>query len=214
MELNITTKTTTFKNIFNRTQLIEVLKSRHLSPSCTELNFGGIIIEPTAKACTKLVNASHVSFKNKGSVFIYNRDLVAIAEEQVFLKLQYEANQEIEKQMNEASAPAAEDFVCCGAGKQGVTFEDIRQWAQDKGIYDSGDLKTQTLKLVEESGELAQAVLNNDLPEIEDAIGDAVVVLTSIAHLAGLKIEDCMQAAYDVITKRTGKMVDGTFVKD
>ena len=214
MKLNVTQKTTTFKNVFNKTQLVAVLESRHLDPDCSQLDLGGILIEPTAMACMKLVNAAQVSFKNNGSVFIYNRDLVAIAEEQVFLKLQYEANLEIEDMMNKAAAPAAEDFVCCGAGKQGVTFEDIRQWAQEKGIYDSGDLKTQTLKLVEESGELAQAVLNNDLPEIEDAIGDAVVVLTSIAHLAGLKIEDCMQAAYDVITKRTGKMVDGTFVKD
>lgn len=94
------------------------------------------------------------------------------------------------------------------------TFNLIRKWADSKGIYDKGDIKTQTLKVYEEAGELAKAVLNNDLTEIEDAIGDIVVVLTSVAHMSGLKIEDCIDTAYDVINKRSGNMINGTFVKD
>ena len=54
----------------------------------------------------------------------------------------------------------------------------------------------------------------DDNPEFKDAIGDMVVVLTNLAHLGGTTIEDCIDAAYDVISKRTGKMVNGTFVKD
>lgn len=94
------------------------------------------------------------------------------------------------------------------------TFNLIRKWADSKGIYDKGDIKTQTLKVYEEAGELAKAVLNNDLTEIEDAIGDIVVVLTSVAHMSGLKIEDCIDTAYNVINKRSGNMINGTFVKD
>ena len=41
-----------------------------------------------------------------------------------------------------------------------------------------------------------------------------VVVLTNMAHLGGTKIEECIDSAYKVISKRTGKMVNGTFVKD
>ena len=93
-------------------------------------------------------------------------------------------------------------------------FEPIREWAQDKGILTSGDAKTQSMKLMEESGELAKAILTNDRPEIIDAIGDCVVVLTNLAALEGLKIEDCINEAYNVIAKRTGKMQDGNFVKD
>jgi NTP pyrophosphatase (non-canonical NTP hydrolase) len=93
-------------------------------------------------------------------------------------------------------------------------FELIRQWAEEKGIYEKGDPKTQTLKLVEESGELAKAVLNDDQDEVIDAIGDCVVVLTNLAHLRGISIEHCIDEAYNVIAKRTGKMVNGTFVKD
>jgi len=38
-------------------------------------------------------------------------------------------------------------------------FAKIRQWADVKGIYESGDSKTQYVKLMEEAGELAQAIL-------------------------------------------------------
>ena len=96
----------------------------------------------------------------------------------------------------------------------GNVFDDIRSWATDKGIYDKGDARTQYLKLMEESGELAEALLKNDKAEIQDAIGDMIVVLTSIAKFEDMFIEDCIKSAYDVIAKRTGKMVNGTFVKD
>ena len=96
----------------------------------------------------------------------------------------------------------------------GNVFDDIRSWATDKGIYDKGDARTQYLKLMEESGELAEALLKNDKAEIKDAIGDMIVVLTSIAKFEDMFIEDCIKSAYDVIAKRTGKMVNGTFVKD
>ena len=96
----------------------------------------------------------------------------------------------------------------------GNVFDDIRSWATDKGIYEKGDARTQYLKLMEESGELAEALLKNDKAEIQDAIGDMIVVLTSIAKFEDMFIEDCIKSAYDVIAKRTGKMVNGTFVKD
>lgn len=93
-------------------------------------------------------------------------------------------------------------------------FESIREWAKQRGIYEKGDPKTQTLKLQEEVGELAKAVLTNDKLEISDAIGDCVVVLTNLAELSSLKIESCVNSAYAVISKRKGSMINGTFVKD
>jgi NTP pyrophosphatase (non-canonical NTP hydrolase) len=93
-------------------------------------------------------------------------------------------------------------------------FELIRKWAEERGIYESGDKKTQYVKLMEESGELAQAILKNDDVEFVDAIGDMVVVLTNLAHLGGYKIEECIDAAYTQIANRKGKMENGTFVKE
>ena len=93
-------------------------------------------------------------------------------------------------------------------------FDLIRDWADERGLYDNGDPKTQALKLMEEVGEIARAVLKDDFDEAVDGIGDAVVVLTNLAELIGAPIEMCIDEAYDVISKRTGKMVNGTFVKD
>lgn len=93
-------------------------------------------------------------------------------------------------------------------------FGPIREWAENRGLYEKGDIKTQFIKLQEEVGELAKAILKNDSLEFDDAIGDCVVVLTNLSHLGGVTIEDCVNKAYDVIAKRTGKMENGTFVKD
>ena len=93
-------------------------------------------------------------------------------------------------------------------------FDLIREWAEERGLYNEGDPKTQTLKLMEEAGEICRAVLKKDEPEIIDGIGDCVVVLTNLAHLCDTSIEECIEAAYNEIKGRSGKMINGTFKKD
>ena len=93
-------------------------------------------------------------------------------------------------------------------------FDKIRLWADERGLYDKGDIKTQALKLVEEVGETCRAILKEDGPKIEDGIGDCIVVLTNLAELHGIKIEYCIDAAYNEIKDRKGKMDNGTFKKD
>jgi len=93
-------------------------------------------------------------------------------------------------------------------------FDLIRQWASNRGLYKGGDPKTQALKLVEEVGETCKAILKNDQAEIEDGIGDCVVVLTNLAHLCNTDIEHCIELAYNEIKDRKGKMDNGTFKKD
>ena len=93
-------------------------------------------------------------------------------------------------------------------------FNCIRDWAKERGLYEKGDPKTQYIKLMEETGEIGRAILKNDTEQIIDGIGDAVVVLTNLAELVGVPIEECIQEAYNVISKRKGKMINGTFVKD
>ena len=104
------------------------------------------------------------------------------------------------------------DTLCDDCGEN--IFECIREWADERGLYDEGDPKTQYIKLMEEAGEVGRAILKNDTDQIVDGIGDMVVVLTNLAELCGLSIEECIQEAYNVISKRTGKMVNGTFVKN
>lgn len=92
-------------------------------------------------------------------------------------------------------------------------FDLIRDWAAVRGIYDKGNSYIQYLKMLEEAGELAQALLKKDKAEIKDAIGDIIVVLTNLAHLEGFQVEECIDSAYQEIAARTGKMINGTFVK-
>jgi len=93
-------------------------------------------------------------------------------------------------------------------------FDLIRRWASKRGLYEKGDPKTQALKLVEEVGETCRAILKGNQTDIEDGIGDCVVVLTNLAHLCNTDIEHCIESAYNEIKDRTGKMSNGTFKKD
>ena len=106
-----------------------------------------------------------------------------------------------------------ENCVDCNCEKQSH-FYLIREWANDRGLYNDGDPKTQALKLVEEVGETCRAILKQDKPEIIDGIGDCVVVLTNLAELIDTPIEECIARAYNEIKNRKGRMDNGTFKKD
>lgn len=107
----------------------------------------------------------------------------------------------------------------------------VLQWGIDKGITGPsgfGTLKGQAKKMREECDETFDAALEinyqfdcgytapnrKDADELKDGIGDTMVTLILLAEMSGFTIEECLQTAYDVISKRSGTMVDGTFVKD
>lgn len=91
-------------------------------------------------------------------------------------------------------------------------IKQVEQWSINKGL-DQADSTKQTLKLYEESAEVAAAIARGNYEALKDGIGDTVVVLIILAQQNGLTIEECLQFAYDEIKGRTGKMVDGVFVK-
>ena len=93
-------------------------------------------------------------------------------------------------------------------------FEPIRDGAKERGIYEKGTVKGQFTKLLEEVEELNQAILEKDKRKLIDAVGDCVVVLTNLSELAGVKIEDCINSAYNEIKNRKGVMKNGTFEKE
>lgn len=92
--------------------------------------------------------------------------------------------------------------------------ENVLQWAEDRGIFDFGTLDSQVIKTLEEVDELNDAISDQDEEGIIDGIGDTTVTLIILAKMAGVDLEHCLKYSYDVIAKRTGKMVDGQFVKD
>jgi NTP pyrophosphatase (non-canonical NTP hydrolase) len=100
----------------------------------------------------------------------------------------------------------------------------VIEWAAERGLNDP---VKQTLKTLSEAGELADAVCKSDLDDptliidtfqneeaVKDAIGDIEVCLTILKSQLGYEQTECLQLAYDVISKRTGRTVNGTFIKD
>jgi len=109
-----------------------------------------------------------------------------------------------------------------------------RQWFHAKEIIQNSNPLKQLEKTQEELTETRDAAVNLqdlganvELPsgvgveecldlhnEIKDGIGDTVVTLIGVCEMYGFTLEECLQQAYDVISKRSGKMVNGKFVKD
>ena len=93
-------------------------------------------------------------------------------------------------------------------------FDDIRQWATDRNIFEGSDVKSQFVKLAEEMGELGSAIAKGRPFEFCDAVGDMVVVLTILSEFNGVPIEECIDEAWHSIKNRKGRMVDGVFIKE
>jgi len=92
--------------------------------------------------------------------------------------------------------------------------QEVIEWAADKGILTKATPYKQAQKTLEECGELLYAIGADEPDEIIDAIGDIVVTLIIQCEMQGLKIEDCLYRAYNVIKNRSGVMRDGQFCKD
>jgi NTP pyrophosphatase (non-canonical NTP hydrolase) len=72
----------------------------------------------------------------------------------------------------------------------------------------------QMLKVLEEVGETAGALLKSNEDEIKDGIGDSFVTLIILSRQLGLTPEECLEAAWNEIKDRKGKTQGGVFVKD
>jgi NTP pyrophosphatase (non-canonical NTP hydrolase) len=135
----------------------------------------------------------------------------------------------------------------------------ILQWAKEKDLLRPENAGKQRLKLLEEVGETAQAVLKRDKVKCEDGVGDIFVVLIILYAQLGIECDfdiepldkyvelseqerlltllyyhdavgfdqlhyfcqenelvlvECANLAWNEIKNRTGKTINGTFIKD
>ena len=92
-------------------------------------------------------------------------------------------------------------------------IEAVALWRREHGIDNP---VMQALKINEEVGEIATEITHDRMhgPDMVDAIGDSLVTIIILADILGYDPVDCLQEAYDVISKRKGKTVDGCFVKE
>jgi NTP pyrophosphatase (non-canonical NTP hydrolase) len=90
----------------------------------------------------------------------------------------------------------------------------ILEWANQRGLLKPENANKQFLKLTEELGELARAIAKGNHIDQIDAIGDIQVVLIILSEQLGISYEGALNSAYEVIKNRTGKTVNGVFIKD
>lgn len=113
----------------------------------------------------------------------------------------------------------------------------VEGWAKGKGIW-GGDFISQFVKFQEEVQELSDELVDmtsvtaksekgsllevsyryNPKKEInheamQEELGDVLVTLIILASKLDTTVEECLGKAYDKIAKRTGRVIDGTFVK-
>ena len=198
MKINVTEQTTTFP-----VKLTKVREALENEPSLAwKTSFGRVVLCP--ELINWIVTNAHESRYNSERSYVYNKAL-------------WEAFTEINslESLKQQFKPGTTEKVNHQLSDLGLNhFDLIRAWAAERGIYEKGNAHTQYVKLQEEAGELAKALLNKDKPEIKDAVGDMVVVLTNLAYLEGVTIEECIESAYTEIANRKGKMINGTFVKE
>jgi phosphoribosyl-ATP pyrophosphohydrolase len=93
----------------------------------------------------------------------------------------------------------------------------VIEWGEPKGLTENRPmLKSwpQYEKVQEEAQEIARSLVNNDRDGLIDGLGDTMVTLILLAKQNGLDIQECLEYAYNEIKGRTGKIVNGKFVKD
>jgi NTP pyrophosphatase (non-canonical NTP hydrolase) len=99
------------------------------------------------------------------------------------------------------------------------TYEELEQaviaWAQARQIIPNATPTSQLMKAFEEMGELAAGEARNQMPKIEDSVGDVMVCLINYCALRNIRLVECLRNAYDEIKDRKGTLMpNGIFVKE
>ena len=89
----------------------------------------------------------------------------------------------------------------------------INLWSMSRGIINNSTPLAQFAKLVSEVGELGDNIAKQR--NVEDDIGDCLVVLNTLAVMFDTSLERCLEVAYDDIKDRRGHMnSEGIFIKE
>lgn len=121
-----------------------------------------------------------------------------------------------------------------------MNFKDLKDkvlsWAKDKDLLYSENAPKQFMKFIEEVFEfktefdmwswyekfnfdesLKTYLSNNNINRCKDLkfeMGDIFVTLIILCEQIGIDPEECLSMAYDKISKRKGKTINGQFIKE
>lgn len=89
----------------------------------------------------------------------------------------------------------------------------VWDWFEEKGLSDP---IMQYVKMQEECGELAHELTRGrrNTPEVIDALGDILVTVIGLCHHLNINPDYALSVAYNEISHRKGKVIEGSFVKE
>ena len=100
----------------------------------------------------------------------------------------------------------------------------VLEWADKKYLLHEGNAGKQFMKFIEEVFEF-KTEMDNELsytdPYVDEAVkrmklemGDIFVTLIILCKQLGITPADCLELAYNKISKRKGRTINGIFVKE
>ena len=89
----------------------------------------------------------------------------------------------------------------------------VIKWAEVRNLNQYDFRFVQLAKVMEEVGELADAMIKGDKEKIIDALGDTNVTLIVLANQLDLMLSECLESAYNEIKDRDGELINGSFIK-
>lgn len=109
-----------------------------------------------------------------------------------------------------------------------MNFKDLKDkvlsWADDKDLLHGENADKQFMKFIEEvfefkteldmfeySGDILKPV---NLEHVKDEMGDIFVTLIILCEQIGIDPEECLSMAYEKIKGRSGRTINGTFIKE
>ena len=92
--------------------------------------------------------------------------------------------------------------------------KNIENWADERYLLQYENRFVQLAKVMEELGELAKAMIENDEDAIIDALGDSNITLTILARQMNFSLLECTNTAFNEIKNRKGKTENGTFIRN
>ena len=111
-----------------------------------------------------------------------------------------------------------------------MTFEQLEQlvisWGEDKDLIKKENSEKQFMKFIEEVFEFKTEIdfreirwdSGMDYSDIVESMqlemGDILVTLIILSAQLGIDLKECLEMAYEKISKRKGKTINGIFVKE
>ena len=93
-----------------------------------------------------------------------------------------------------------------------TTITKVAEWHEARNLINGSTDKAQFKKLLEEVDEL-KGFIDGDGSNFKDHVGDIMVVLINHCERNNTTLKSCLEVAYEDIKDRTGRMIDGVFVK-